>query len=765
MPRRSVTTTARPYPVSRADRWRVRLLGALDAGPAAIVGTTGTVAAAVSAFAFVLGCLGLADGPHARSELGLVVLGSSGVFVGGLVAAWFLGTRSRSDRERDGGGRAGSPSTGLLLGLTLWLPLLVPPIYFVSRLTQPPTEVWLLYGFTEKRWQTSLYMVGTLGLLLALVAGAAIARAAAEAPASWRAWAALVVGPIRRSGTDEASRGSSAAYLAVKLVIGIAVAAYFFAPPWNVVSVGGIDGHMDPHLGPIQAVSHGAVPYIGAAAIQYGPGSQLIAMLYTHQVDLSIVGLREVFALYHWLGATIFIVALCLRFPLRIALPASLSAVLVFPTLQLFGFVRGGGYIGFWGWGNVLRFVGAFTLALFLSSVIARSTTRRRVAAGVGLGSFWGMLAYVSQENLVGGLIAGGTLVTLFLLTRSYPARAIGQAVAAIAAGFVFAWLPVTVYYASVGELGRFLELYTLMPRAVARGYSNTPYLGGWDGDPGNNWGKTYYTLPFALMALGVLSILRFRPFGIALRWTPERVALVSTAVAAITFHQGALLRADSSHLINTMLALPALVVVLVVYGPRVFGLQRRTFALAFMAAVVGVTLLLLPPQAYRREAVLDRLVAPVSVRRDERFASRPAKLPAGSVAAARVGAALLDQPNTTRPVSMHRFVSAMDRLRRVVGERVAYVESFPNSSPGPVYFVADLRPAPILFDPYTMMVNVKLQQDFLRAFRKDLDGLEAVVTVNLQSAEATLFAQAFPRYRTATIAYLGKPVYVLLRS
>ena len=743
------------------------MLGALDAGPAGIMGTTGLVAAAVSTFGFVLGCVGLADGTHALSEVGLVALGASGAFVGGLVAAWFLAGRARRDPEQGAASRAGSPSTGLLLGLTLWLPLLVVPTYFLSRVSRPSTETWLLwYGFTEKRWQTSLYIVGTLGLMLALVAGAAIARAAAEAPASWRAWAALVVDPNRPSaGTAAPSQGRRAAFhLAAKLVIGLAVAGFFFSPPWSVASVGGIDGHIDPHLGPIQAVSHGAVPYIGAAAVQYGPGSQLIAMLYMHEIDLSIVGLREVFALYHWLGATIFIVALCLRFPLRIALPAAFAAVLVFPTLQLLGFARDGGYIGLFGWSNVLRFVGAFTLALFLSSVIARSTTRRRLVAGVGLGLVWGTLSYVSQENLVGGLIAAATLVTLFLLTRTYPARAIGHGITAIAVGFVVAWLPVLVYYARVGELGRFIDFYTLMPRAVARGYSNTPYLGAWDADPADAWGQTYYTLPFVLMALGVLSILSFQPFGVAFRWIPERVAIVSIAVAAITFHQGALLRADSLHLIHTMHAVPALIVVLIAYGPRVFGLQRRTFKVGFAAAVIGLTFVFLPSQAYRPDVVVDRLVAPVTERRDEQSSRRPANLPAGSAAAARVGAALLNEPST-RPVSMRDFVAAMDSLHRVVGERVAYVESFSDVTPGPVYFVADLRPAPILLDPYTMMVNVKRQQDFLRAFRKDLDGLEAVVTVNLKSAEASMFAQAFPRYRKVTIRYLGKPVYVLLRS
>ena len=61
-------------------------------------------------------------------------------------------------------------------------------------------------------------------------------------------------------------------------------------------------------------------------------------------------------------------------------------------------------------------------------------------------------------------------------------------------------------------------------------------------------------------------------------------------------------------------------------------------------------------------------------------------------------------------------------------------------------------------------MVNAKRQQDFLRAFRNDLDGLEAVVTVNLKSAEASMFAHTFPQHRKVTINYLGKPVYVLLR-
>ena len=72
------------------------------------------------------------------------------------------------------------------------------------------------------------------------------------------------------------------------------------------------------------------------------------------------------------------------------------------------------------------------------------------------------------------------------------------------------------------------------------------------------------------------------------------------------------------------MHAVPALIVVLIAYGPRVFGLQRRTFAVAFAAAVVGVTLVFLPSQAYRPEVVVDRLVAPVTERRDERALEAP---------------------------------------------------------------------------------------------------------------------------------------------
>jgi hypothetical protein len=757
------TISSRPRSIlatSPVGRWRVRLIDALNAGPGPILLALSVAIGPVSAFALALGLAGSYDGTTLGAELALVVLGAAGILAASITGAWCLRGLSGTVGQVRLPSHGRSNARVFLLALTLWSPFLVFPIFFLAAAAKPSTETWLAYGFADKRWMTSLYFLGTLGAMLAITAGAAVARGAAARSDSWRAWATFAVHPAapRRPG-DERALPALAIHLGAKVIVGILFAAYFFSPPWHAGTSGGsIDGHIDANLGPIQAVDHGAVPYIGAASTQYGPGSQLIAILYMGHIHLSIVGLREAFALYHWLGATIFLTALCLRFPLRIALPAGAVAILVFPTLQIFSFIRGTGYVGFWGWGNVLRYVGGFTLGLFLSSVIIRSTTKRRLIAGFVLGWFWGILCYVSQENLAAGVIAGGTLSALFLLTQTYPARAIGQALGAILTGFSVSWLPALIYYAYVGDLGRFLQLYAFMPTAVARGYSNSSYP-GWS-DP---WAKTYFTLPFVLATIGLSSILQFRPFGVALRWTRERVALVSVAVAAITSHEGALLRADSSHLMNTMLAVPVLLVVLVAYGSRVYGIERGFFSLVFAAAIVAVALGLLPSHTYRPRVLLDRIVAPVTTRLDGEFWTTPPDAPRGSVAAARVGASLLGQPSS-RPVSMPRFVAIMDRLHDVIGNRATYVASFKDAYPGLVYFVADLRPAPILLEPSTLIVNLGVQGQFLRDFRDHINNVRAIVTLSLESPEAKIFAHTFPAHRTITLQYLRDPVFVLLR-
>ena len=61
-------------------------------------------------------------------------------------------------------------------------------------------------------------------------------------------------------------------------IVGIAAACWYFAgPPWNLERHHrDIDWHEQLHLGPLQAISKGYLPYIGPASTVYGPGSQLL---------------------------------------------------------------------------------------------------------------------------------------------------------------------------------------------------------------------------------------------------------------------------------------------------------------------------------------------------------------------------------------------------------------------------------------------------------------------------------------------------------
>ena len=91
----------------------------------------------------------------------------------------------------------------------------------------------------------------------------------------------------------------------------------------------------------------------------------------------------------------------------------------------------------------------------------------------------------------------------LLAITRTVPARMIRRARSPPgSAGFALVAAAVLGYYASQGELGRFLELYFLIPPAVAAGYSDTVFFGGIDGP----WGIVYHLLPFFLGLLCVLA-------------------------------------------------------------------------------------------------------------------------------------------------------------------------------------------------------------------------------------------------------------------
>jgi hypothetical protein len=404
-----------------------------------------------------------------------------------------------------------------------------------------------------------------------------------------------------------------------------------------------------------------------------------------------------------------------------------------------------------------------FAVAMTFPAVTARPTRRSIVLSGVGLGLLWGLTCFIAQENLAGGAIALLALAALLGLSQTIDLRSLRDAFVGVALGFAAVAAAVLGYYAAHGDLGRFLDLYYLVPSAVAAGYSDTAWL-----DVGD-WGRMYYALPFVLGALCLLSLVKLHPLRVARRWEVERVLLISALVAASASYLGALTRADPSHMINASLAVPVALVLAIAYLPRLIELKslgrRRLVALALVAASLAMM-----PLSQLTETG-DRVRSPL-----ERFSYEdPAigwqRAAPDSVAAERLGSGILHRPGqwccsyARYPVSVREFAAIVNRLHEVVGDRRTYVANFiDNLYPGGAYFLADLRPAPILFEPITMAINQKRLDDFLAYFEDHISDVQAIVAVYPRLREAEMFKAAYPDYRETQIPYTWGSITVLTR-
>ena len=117
------------------------------------------------------------------------------------------------------------------------------------------------------------------------------------------------------------------------------------------------------------------------------------------------------------------------------------------------------------------------------------------------------------------------------------------------------------------------------------------------------------------------------------------------------------------------------------------------------------------------------------------------------SVAAERLGSGILHRPGQwccsylRYPVSVREFAAIVNRLHQVVGDRRTYVANFIDDLyPGGAYFLADLKPAPILFEPITMAINQSRLDEFLAYFEDHISEVQAIVAVYPDLREVEMF-------------------------
>jgi hypothetical protein len=796
-----------------------RVLRVVDAGPRPFFQAAMVSLAATAVLAIAITLQVRPAGPLSSRQRDVIIICVAALVVAGVLTLVTVLVPARARAEMTDRYVAPQQRAAIWLALTIWFPLLAIIAYYRGEATLPPTQVWIAFGFMDKRWETAAYLSGALAPMLLLTLAARVLEAGRAHPATWRSWlrdlaphrqpgrriaspvAANTVATDTAAGDTEAApsdataaarsspalaatarRFPGAGFLRVTagLLTALALAYYFYGPPWYLNRTSGslsLGYQEDLYLGGLQAISKGAVPYIGAAAIQYGPGSQWFSYEFMrHFATFSVVGFRESWAMFEWVGASVLFVVFFLALGYFRGLIATLMAALIYPALHLMEFAPGGAYTGYYGWANPLRYVGAMSLLLLLPAAIRRAPAWRGLLGAFVLGLLWGLLSYVAQENLLAGAVGAIVLVALLVFSGSASVRSALSSLLAVLVGFAVAWLPVIVFYAGKGLLGRFLYLYYMDPAAVAEGYSNTPY--GWPA-PGRRpapvqvaasapWSHLFHILPFVLAVLALLAVLQFRPFRVVMDWSKDRITLVACLVTAILLYQGAMLRSDGDHLAGTELFVPLLVIAVATILPRQLGGRRLATLATAGVALFAASFLLLPFSAYKLSSIGGQAEAPYLD--GQQLAAEKVPVTPPTVAAERVGAGLWKRSSCCqsyhRTESMSGFIKLMNELHTLVGNRVTYVDSVTDGYPGIVYFAADLRPAPVPLDLRTMVFTEKANAVYKATFRRSvLPKVQAIVTNDLLAPEVREFRLYYKHWEPIRLPTFGPRYWLLLSS
>ena len=618
--------------------------------------------------------------------------------------------------------------------------LIVPASLLAWRTPYDDVTGWT-YPFLNKRWIGPLYALA-LGTFIVLPVAIRRAMAAAPESVSEDPPARLARGRLRRS---------------IGLIIVLAAVMLLAGPPWNVDRHHrGIDFHEQVHLGPLQAIRERHLPFVGSASTQYGPGSQLLTYAYmkiTGRFD--IAGYRETNLLFHFITmAVVGVIAWA-----SIGTIAALVVIVigtVFSPLQFFAPQADGTFFGAYGWGNGFRYLGSLIVVPQLAARLLSPLhfgDWRCLVLGVVTGGF----AWMSQENL-SATAAAATMVTLLMIfTRTTPLTRAVQAGATVIGGMLLFWLPVLGYYALQGRVGEYLRNFTLVPRAVAAGFSNT-----WWADATDTkayaafcW-TTAVIIAIALLALWQWPHARLRH---GLGWARVRILAFLSVLAA--GYATSLYRSDYSHLINTLIALPF---VIVLAWRDLPGLVSRSLngRVAVRIAVIAATLIVYPiGPAFTN--FHQGLWIPARARFEARPLAEPVAQEFG-VAFQRVPPLLQDEPAVAPGmIGMRPFLREMSELHGLIGNRRTYITSLGSVYTGVVYFLADLVPASFLFDRETMMINDDLRREHLGHFEARLAEVDCVIARDLADAEAQLFRRAYPNARIVIQGINGVDAYIIL--
>ena len=365
------------------------------------------------------------------------------------------------------------------------------------------------------------------------------------------------------------------------------------------------DYHSHVHLGVLEPIRLGAVPYIEAQT-QYGLGNLLLLYFVTDVINFSNHGFYAGAMLVDVVCVVGFFVILQQLLGLGWAI-AGLVGWVLWPSPA--------GVLDLAGWAVLTRWLAVPVLALLLAHAWLNAWPRRRAwIAPVLAGAIWGAGGFMSQENISGGLLVFVLSLALYGPVRGLPWRSFVGFAALFGASGAAVFVVLVASSLGISHFIEVLRQLNAQSSLVMAGVSNSAWsddvgfsvrfdvVKGWVDESFTTHGglraplQTYGFALLLMLSIGLLAGYLGR------RWTSAGESqrqfvwkFAGVTVGAYALHLFTLLRSDLSHLSGPSFLLPLFLLMLPLFAWQCVrpGIGRGmllavSVALVVEAAIVG---------------------------------------------------------------------------------------------------------------------------------------------------------------------------------
>lgn len=305
------------------------------------------------------------------------------------------------------------------------------------------------------------------------------------------------------------------------------------------------------HFRSLQSLQYGSTYYINSSSNQYGPGSlKFNHIIINNLSEISLQGLKHSNYLFHvfLILVTILLIFLILNIPTALLL--SIALISWSPVVNMFYVETGNVPIGFWGWGNLSRYISVLILPLLL---YAYDKSKNKFLL-VSVGFFATFFSWLSQENLLASILLIVFFFFIkFLINWADTRASIYKEIALVLSGVFPTFLFLSFEWIKNGLVFEAFGNYFLVPRSVSSGYSGSTWI-----DSPNIWYVLYQLSPIIIICLNlflVFVLLKSEKFDKNL----IKLLLYLNFGYSVSF-MGSLFRSDQSHFINTSINLVPIV-------------------------------------------------------------------------------------------------------------------------------------------------------------------------------------------------------------